>query len=152
MLRDIASWMRLEQGETAASDAYKSVPIDAKSRVIRLLEVLAFPESGPPSFSFHICKLEAPLSFTALSYTWGDPDSPMHKILIDGKPVFIRQNLWVFFFFWQAYQSEFKWLWVDAVCINQSNTAEGNHQVGLMREIYSMVLEWQAMLDEFVQF
>jgi len=29
-------------------------------------------------------------------------------------------------------------LWIDAICIDQTNTQERNVQVGLMREIYSV--------------
>jgi hypothetical protein len=41
-------------------------------------------------------------------------------------------------------------LWIDAICINQANTAERNHQVNLMRSVYaqaSIVLVWLGEVD-----
>ena len=123
----------------AASEVYKHASIDFKSREIRLIELLDGPESEPLSCKFHRCHLEAPLEYTALSYTWGNTMSPKHEILIDDIPVCIRQNLWDFLQeARRSYRLEF--LWIDAICINQSNTDERNHQVGLMGDIYTMVI------------
>lgn len=30
-----------------------------------------------------------------------------------------------------------RWIWIDAICIDQSNVAERGHQVGMMRDIYA---------------
>lgn len=30
-----------------------------------------------------------------------------------------------------------RWIWIDAICIDQSNVAERGHQVGMMRDIYT---------------
>lgn len=50
-------------------------------------------------------------------------------------------------------QSPAQWVyfWIDAVCINQNNLSERNHQVSMMREIYStasFVLAWLGVSCE----
>ncbi|KAK7962961.1 heterokaryon incompatibility 6 OR allele [Apiospora aurea] len=79
------------------------------------------------------------LDYEALSYTWGSPatgDEPAPTCLIDGKAMPIRRNLYdaLRHLRWRDYE---RVLWIDALCIDQSNVAERNHQVGRMRDIYS---------------
>lgn len=83
------------------------------------------------------------VKYTALSYTWGDPLSTT-TILVNGatKQVtidleaalrHIRQSSCVMV------------LWIDAICINQEDLAEKNHQVEMMKEIYTgaeLVIAW----------
>ncbi|KAH7361167.1 hypothetical protein BKA66DRAFT_396649, partial [Pyrenochaeta sp. MPI-SDFR-AT-0127] len=45
-------------------------------------------------------------------------------------------------------------LWVDAICIDQNDLIERNHQVGLIGQIYSnatLVLTWGGKSDEDAQ-
>ncbi|TRX90101.1 hypothetical protein FHL15_009020 [Xylaria flabelliformis] len=79
-------------------------------------------------------------SYDALSYVWGDPNVREHLLVCNGHPVKITANLW------SALQDIWtKWpekrLWVDAICINQENIPERNHQVGMMGDIYSTAKE-----------
>ncbi|KAK8043337.1 HET-domain-containing protein [Apiospora rasikravindrae] len=81
----------------------------------------------------------ANLDYEALSYTWGRPptgDEPVPTCLIDGKTMPIRRNLYdaLRHLRWRDYE---RVLWIDALCIDQSNAGERNHQVGRMRDIYS---------------
>ena len=91
--------------------------------------------------------------FTALSYEWG-PLEPKQTIFVDEQPLQITVNLWralhavrqsFFHLLFRGYDSdpsraenfgEFR-LWVDAICINQSNIDERNLQVPRMRHIYA---------------
>lgn len=46
-------------------------------------------------------------------------------------------------------------LWIDVICINQRDTIESNHQVGLMKDIYSsarQVLIWLGPADKKTDF
>jgi hypothetical protein len=82
--------------------------------------------------------------FTALSYTWG-PVTPIFDIFVNDEPVSVRKGL---FRFLQAYDGD-EYLWIDQICINQSNVLERNHQVGLMTSIYSQcrsVIIWLGRL------
>ncbi|KAH6672909.1 heterokaryon incompatibility, partial [Halenospora varia] len=75
--------------------------------------------------------------YSALSYTWGDPEKT-NPIQIDGKQLPIPENLWWFF---QTCDlngfDETRLFWIDAICIDQSNVLERNHQVRLMKQIYT---------------
>jgi hypothetical protein len=89
-------------------------------------------------------------AYVALSYPWGT-DELTEKINVSGETVGITLNL---FEALQALvpvgaatnaptrgpdlrQFQNQYLWVDAICINQKDDDEKNHQVPLMRHIYS---------------
>jgi hypothetical protein len=89
------------------------------------------------------------LQFEALSYVWGHEVSP-HTIQVDGKSTPIGLNL-DHALRRLRYQDKERILWVDALCINQANVSERNHQVHLMGRIYSSattVVIWLASGDE----
>ncbi|PQE08110.1 Heterokaryon incompatibility protein [Rutstroemia sp. NJR-2017a BVV2] len=81
--------------------------------------------------------------YMALSYVWGNPNPP-RSIFLGGK----RRNVGPSLF--EALKelrdpSVPALLWVDALCIDQSNASEKNHQVGMMGPIYNRagcVLIW----------
>src|SRR5437016_6155011 len=67
--------------------------------------------------------------YEALSYTWGsEPASTTIKI--NGRPFLVRENLYNAL--WHLRLSAPRAIWVDAVCINQSDIPERNSQVSLM--------------------
>lgn len=93
-------------------------------------------------------QLTEQLSFTALSYCWGDT-SVTKTILVDGRSVEVTTNL----------ESCLKkltikpmdasdtksdrefLLWVDALCINQNSVPERNNQIPKMKTIFSFAKE-----------
>ena len=82
-------------------------------------------------------------AFEALSYAWGDPKG-VEPIFIDRSSVMVAQNLRVALRNIRHAQSR-RVLWIDAICIDQFNTGERNHQVFLMNRVYSVadkVLIW----------
>ncbi|KAF2435387.1 hypothetical protein EJ08DRAFT_561504, partial [Tothia fuscella] len=134
-------------------------PLDRYSKSIRLLEILP-GDDLPISCLLHTFVLSTGATtntsnpgfdFTALSYTWG-PRNPTSQILLNGDLFAIRQNLWLAL--WairnkinQGCFQRYDWqlLCIDAICIDQDNVLERNHQVSLMKEIYSQasqVLVW----------
>lgn len=117
-------------------------PLNLTSRQIRLIKVLPSPENETIRCQMSVAELVED-RHVVLSYVWGT-DEPSHKIEIDGQSFFVRGNL--FSFLQQACrQHTKKLLWIDAICINQSNIAERNHQVRQMLEIYQQarfVLIW----------
>ena len=121
------------------SEVYSSLPIGTASKEIRLIELLPGREDEPISCIFHRYTLGSPdLEYTALSYTWGDPKSPKYKILIDNHAFNVRQNLWHFLKQGRQF-GRYGLLWIDAISVDQSDINERNHQVALMRDIYSQV-------------
>jgi hypothetical protein len=77
----------------------------------------------------HLANLEVDLSrYIALSYEWGDPSEGMLSIKMDGKPFPVRKNLYSALWHIRSETCETR-LWVDALCIDQENQEERNHQV-----------------------
>ncbi|KAK8013011.1 hypothetical protein PG991_010386 [Apiospora marii] len=87
--------------------------------------------------------LEAPPPYTAISYTWGDPDDTI-DIRVNGSWMKVTASLH------GALEALRKpddplLVWADAICINQSDKAEQSSQVQLMRQICSQaetVMAW----------
>ncbi|KAL6914728.1 hypothetical protein FSST1_012488 [Fusarium sambucinum] len=92
--------------------------------------------------TFETVHLASAPPFEALSYTWGEEAASV-RILLNGKPFLVRPNLAHALAALRV--SEPRVLWVNALCINQQDTTERNHQVGLMGGIFSRaerVLVW----------
>jgi hypothetical protein len=88
-------------------------------------------------------------AYEALSYVWGDA-AIRQNILFDGDLFSVTENLAVALYHLRLPDNPRR-LWVDALCINQSNTKERNEQVELMGEIYasaSPVLIWLGEASE----
>ncbi|KAE9379583.1 heterokaryon incompatibility, partial [Stipitochalara longipes BDJ] len=81
--------------------------------------------------------------YEALSYTWGKPDSFDLKIWVNDCHFSVRQNLHCAL---KALRSTGdRYLWIDTLCINQDDSHEKGHQVGMMDLIYEkakQVLVW----------
>ncbi|KAK3311798.1 heterokaryon incompatibility, partial [Apodospora peruviana] len=92
-------------------------------------------------------------TYSARSYVWGDPTSA-DGILLDGHPFQATKNLADGL---RALTkilpkltpdqnlADFR-LWVDAVCINQEDHVEPNHEVARMGSIYPSALSVLAWL------
>jgi hypothetical protein len=81
--------------------------------------------------------------YEAVSYTWGT-DAHISPITIDGKGYSVTTSLAVALRNLRD-PSVSRNLWIDAICINQSNIVEKSAQVVLMRQIYAgarSVLIW----------
>ena len=73
--------------------------------------------------------------YQALSYEWGRPDTDDPTVTINGCPIRIRRNLYEALVQIRS-ATEVLSLWIDALCINQADIQEKNHQVGMMGKIY----------------
>ena len=73
--------------------------------------------------------------YETISYVWGDP-TPSHTILIDGRPLKVPANTDQALRR-MAFLDRTRTLWIDAVCINQTDTKERAQQVAMMGKIYS---------------
>ena len=93
--------------------------------------------------SLHLAKLSTELRFKALSYAWGTRPATK-SIAINGKSLHVRPSLWALLKRLQKWDEETV-IWIDAICVDQSNIAERNQQVRLMSSVYSfadVVLVW----------
>ncbi|KAI1211521.1 heterokaryon incompatibility protein-domain-containing protein [Annulohypoxylon truncatum] len=127
---------------------------------IRLLEV-EDDTAADIRWKMKIALLEDNPRFTALSYVWGDP-AKTERITVNGQKVEVTANLASALRHvrqhWEQEvgrhsQGKFR-LWADALCINQSDVHEKNHQVPLMRSIYSsaeLVICWLGPADSKIR-
>ncbi|KAM0544493.1 hypothetical protein ACHAPJ_011787 [Fusarium lateritium] len=131
---------------------YKS--LDSSRQEIRLL-TLHQPLDDDPTVSCtlsHVALGPATDSvvpaYEALSYVWGEPDFSA-PILLNGKPFSITPSLHHILSALRL-RGQTRALWVDAVCINQSDPEERKQQVALMRKIYSYCKRDIAWLDPMI--
>ncbi|KAK7222623.1 hypothetical protein V2G26_010626 [Clonostachys chloroleuca] len=120
-------------------------PLQENNREIRLvrLDSSTFEADGPDdaaepetiSLEMRHVSMNDEIEYAALSYTWGNPQNT-EEIVVKGTPFNVTRNLAAALkqFHQQKLQS---WLWIDAICIDMSNTRERHLQVASMREIYS---------------
>lgn len=83
------------------------------------------------------------VDYEAISYAWGDTYQ-RSQISCNGRSLSITSNLKDALLSFR-YADTHRYVWADAVCINQSDVRERNHQVRLMRKIFmsaSKVLVW----------
>ncbi|KAH8896204.1 hypothetical protein GQ53DRAFT_639758, partial [Thozetella sp. PMI_491] len=89
--------------------------------------------------------LESGVRYEALSYTWGSSDEPCF-VRCNGSPLQVTRNCKVALQHLRA--TEPRVLWVDAICIDQSNIPERNQQVTMMQEIYEKAVRVVVWLGE----
>ena len=84
--------------------------------------------------------------FEALSYVWGDP-LVTRPIKLNGQPYQVTENL-------EAalrrlrHDDRVRIMWIDAICIDQQNPREQEHQIGLMRDIFGGCAQCIVWLGE----
>ena len=140
-----------------AAELFNYDPLDLKRPTFRLVRLVK------SNYGFIECELtEAAfdwrdniISYEALSYTWGCLDLT-HSIQMSGRRHMVTENLY------HALQhlrrsNRDRVLWVDSLCIDQSNPEEQGHQVQQMRNIYrqaEQVIFWlgQATYETHVVF
>jgi hypothetical protein len=119
-------------------------PLHKDPSQIRLITLHASPDfDSPIECSLGHVNLDERPEYQALSYVWGDPNV-CKAIFIDGTTLPATTNLVAAL---RQIRDATKplVLWADAICINQNDMNERNHQVKLMAPIYksaSRVLSW----------
>lgn len=73
--------------------------------------------------------------YEALSYTWGSWQETV-TIKLSGRPFLVTQNLYRALRRLRRLSSP-RCLWVDQLCINQHGNQERNHQVRIMKEVFT---------------
>jgi hypothetical protein len=127
----------------AVSKTFGYEPLNHEIPSIRLLRV--HPESSPEGYlQCTIQHATINAEYTCLSYVWGPPDDGI-TILLGGKQHKVRSNLSQFLEVARARHTD-KLLWIDALCINQRDILERNHQVQQMGTIFSSAREVLAWL------
>ena len=137
---------------------YKKVPLSEEEPNFRLLELDLSGDAATADEAVVHARLDTydlrdGVDYDALSYCWG-PEEESAQIIINGESVSVSTNLLAALKQVRLDQRKTaspRKLWVDAICINQSNNAEKSHQVMLMRDIYanaSRVVIWIGGPDD----
>ncbi|KAI0884939.1 heterokaryon incompatibility protein-domain-containing protein [Annulohypoxylon maeteangense] len=136
--------------EKEALPPYEYLPL-AKNIHTRVLDLQPAINSGAPLHATlrHV-DLDSDLFFDAVSYTWGEPIFNEELIIDETSSVKITANLRDALVRFRL-PTEVRHLWVDAVCINQSDNREKEKQIPRMAQIYrgaSSVLVWLGNSQE----
>ena len=117
------------------SGDYRYSPLPSTDKTIRLLFVHPAKSMDDPIIcDMHQTRLGSGREYAALSYTWGDPILN-RRIICGGRKLPVTQHLDTAL---RRFRATTWWIiWVDAVCIDQSSISERNHQVSIMRNIYT---------------
>ncbi|KAI0431674.1 heterokaryon incompatibility protein-domain-containing protein [Xylaria sp. FL1042] len=107
--------------------------LDLSTDQVRVVELLPGTGDNPIMCNLKVCTIDN--IEEALSYVWGQKEHE-GSILVDQQSFRLTQNLYDILC-GLRYPDTVRTLWIDAICIDQSNVQERTHQVRLMRHIYS---------------
>ncbi|KXH60721.1 HET domain-containing protein [Colletotrichum salicis] len=128
---------------------YSPLPTPKSIRLIRLVNTK--DKSSPLECGFRETSLDNPVSYAALSYTWGGEPSNVPLTVVNATAIttpttspqhipqpslMITPNCAAVLNILRGPRIRDLSLWVDAVCINQSSNTEKSVQVGMMAELY----------------
>ncbi|KAH6865251.1 heterokaryon incompatibility protein-domain-containing protein, partial [Alternaria rosae] len=127
-----------------SGDPYVDVPLNLGRKNIRLVTIEPSHASGPMKCILQSHALDECPAYVALSYAWGTKQQ-YDKIRINGSSFPVGRNLWHFLHQMRT-QHQHVSFWIDAISIDQANVFEQNHQVQMMREIYTQAYSvfWTA--------
>jgi hypothetical protein len=120
--------------ESASHYTYR--PLDPDRREFRLVKLKPSTQfSSPVCCELVETQLRDHPPYEAISYVWGDPraKAPVH---VEDAILHVTVNLECALRYLR-WEHEARWLWVDAISINQKDINERNHQVRLMKDVYS---------------
>ena len=136
-----------------AMTSYQYQPLDTEAECIRLIYMLPAETSTDIRVDIvhtRLTKEDVP-KYEALSYAWGESDTP--EVIYVGQEgdvtIAVTRSLY------QAlphlrYRDQRRVLWVDAICVDQQNLKERSLQVERMGDIYSLaerVIVWLGLGD-----
>jgi hypothetical protein len=139
-----------QQNQAVSNNIYSPLVDDGTIRLIRL-------HHGGDDDSIN-CSLvirepeDASLPYEALTYVWGDQQSPA-TVLLDEKTFHVTRNLHQALTRLRKADLD-RYIWIDALAINQVDIPERNQQVRRMRDIYAgaeKTLIWLGEGDETIE-
>jgi hypothetical protein len=145
---------QLSQHEQADSlpDLFQHEPLDLKTPSIRLIQIHpAHHSEDRMRCTLRLASIDT--KYTCLSYVWGDEHTG-DWIHLNNMRFFVRQNLLDFLRSARRISDlTSQWLWIDALCIDQTNTPERQHQVQQMGRIYAgakEVVSWLGIQKDII--
>ncbi|KAF2501433.1 hypothetical protein BU16DRAFT_522407 [Lophium mytilinum] len=141
---------------TASNDdvasLYKSLPMSPRSKCIRLLKI--HPPSGlqddggPIKGDLFVADLEQSPSYCALSYVWGITAPDPHTIKCGAASLPVSANCHSALLHLRKKIGTCFTIWIDAICIDQTNDGDKMKQIPLMGDIYSSAQRVYIWLGE----
>jgi hypothetical protein len=133
---------------------YRYSPLSQKLSAVRLLQLLPCPEEER---DIHCGLFEYTLwesvsrncPYEALSYVWGGGEKP-RSLTVDNQQLAVTKNLHTMLLRLRDRVIP-RIIWVDAVCINQADNEEKEHQIRLLPTIYaraSRVIAWLGEAED----
>lgn len=130
-------------------------PLDQARREIRLIAICPPSQQEDSSIiecSMKTASLDTDVEYLAVSYVWGNP-FPARKLIVNGEGAEYPQALYIGPNINEALQSfrsqetiRETYLWIDAICINQTDNDEKSWQVACMKSIYEQAIDVLAWL------
>lgn len=147
-----AASMALSPISATLPPSYVYKPLPTSPATIRLLklhdEISSFDD--PILCEIHHVNLDSAMGYeyTGLSYVWGEPifDQTIH---CDG--CLLKVTCHLHGAIQRLRSRRVSWVWIDAICIDQSNIAERNAQVSIMGRIFKqtqMTYAYLGKIDE----
>jgi hypothetical protein len=117
-------------------------------RQIRILDLLPGDSGEAIRCLVRIASLDGDEQYEALSYVWGEAGA-QKEIEVSGQTVHVTDNLYAALHRLR-YPMQKRTIWIDQLCINQSDNLERSSQVAMMRDIYkrcSCCIIWLGELE-----
>ena len=132
---------------------YQFKALDAEAESIRLMYLLPDEPSADIRIDLvhTLLKEEDVPKYEALSYAWGETDTP-EVIYVGHKgdnTIAVTRSLYQALPYLR-YRDNPRVLWIDAICVDQQNLEERGHQVERMGDVYSLadrVIVWLGLDD-----
>ncbi|GIZ45835.1 hypothetical protein CKM354_000898600 [Cercospora kikuchii] len=124
----------VNSGSPAPVAAYSPVPLEDPKTQIRLLRFVSAVGHSPLALETSVWSLDEAPPYVAISYTWGGLNT--RTVVINGEPVRIRYNAYYALRQVQLHHRQIH-IWIDSICINQSDDAGKSAQVAMMYRIFN---------------
>lgn len=134
---------------TMADNEFRHERLKLSANSIRLLQVQGGTKKDTLSIRITQYAVHKQPPYAAISYMWGS-EREVRQILVNGRPFRVRGNLWHLLMHLRQ-RGESRFLWIDALCIDQQNLQERNFHVQLMGQIYDRAettLVWLGLPSE----
>lgn len=135
--------------QTSSIPAFEYSSLSNETHEIRLIRIQSSQDSEIVKCSIEHVQPTNDLSYDCLSYTWGEQTRDRHDVLLNSQSFTVGHNLWTFLYTARKHGYTKK-IFIDAICIDQSDTVEKSRQVRLMSEIYARatrVIVWLGFND-----
>ena len=125
---------------STSQSCFRFPALDHLASEIRLIELLPGDYDAPISGICHVRSLDdTSLHYETLSYAWknySDSNSTFHTIFIDSMAFGVSATLFEAMKRLRRSHGP-RTLWIDTICINQTDDREKSQQVDMMRRVYS---------------